>query len=297
MSLIERAAKRLEELRKAGVDYLPEHAQEPVRAAPPPRAIPVVPVPTPLAQPVRQTLRRFDLNLDALAAAGFVTPTASRSRISEEFRVIKRPLLTNTSEKRANRVPNANLIMVTSAVPGEGKTFTAVNLAISIASELNRTVLLVDADVARPSFPHVLGIPTGPGLMDVLGSEHRELADVLMETNVDKLSILSSGNPHAQATELLASNQMSHLLDEMSSRYPDRIVIFDSPPLLVTTEARELASHMGQIVVVVHAESTVQTDVKKALATIEQCPIKMMLLNQARTFAQGSYGYGYGYGA
>ena len=185
--------------------------------------------------------------------------------------------------------------MVTSAVPGEGKTFSAINLAMSIAMELDQTVLLVDADVARPSLPRVLGLPSGKGLLDALHDKSFDLDQSLIRTNVERLSILTSGTQHARATELLASDAMDRLLDEMATRYPNRIVVFDSPPLLVTTESRVLATHMGQIVFVVQAEATLQGDVKRALATIKACPVKLILLNQARTVAQGAYGYGYGY--
>lgn len=308
MSLIERAAKRLEELRRAGVE-VPAHGRKKNSFAQSPSQLESE---TQLAQsklPLRgdtpaQIVRAdavpdhgyFELNLPRLAALGFVTPDIPRSRIADEFRILKRPLIANASDKKAVPIKHGNLIMVTSSVPGEGKTFSAVNLAMSLAMELDRTVLLVDADVARPSLPGVLGMPPAKGLLDVLENKAVDLSDVLLRTNVEKLSILPSGTPHAQATELLASGAMAHLLTEMSARYADRIIIFDSPPLLVTTEARVLATQMGQIVFVVHAESTLQADVKRALATIESCPIKMMVLNQARTVGQGAHGYGYGYG-
>jgi protein-tyrosine kinase len=227
-----------------------------------------------------------------LAQLGFVTPDTPRSGVAEEFRVLKRPLLANVS-RQAKPVRNANLIMVASAVPGEGKTFTAVNLAMSMAMELDQTVLLVDADVARPSLPSLLGMSSRRGLMDVMLDKTVDLAQVLVKTNIDKLTILPSGSPHRQSTELLASESMTRLLNEMAVRYPDRIIIFDTPPLLFTTEAQALAVHMGQIVLVVQAEATLQRDVKRALATIESCPVKMIVLNQARTVAQGAYGYGY----
>jgi len=210
--------------------------------------------------------------------------------------VIKRPLLANATGKGAVPVVNGNLIMVTSALPGEGKSFTAVNLAMSLATELDYRVLLVDADVARPSLRRVFDLPAGPGLMDVLVKPDVKMSDVLLRTNIDKLSLLLSGTPHARATELLASDAMTRLLEEMAQRYPDRIIIFDSPPLLPTTEARVLATHMGQVVVVVQAERTLQSDLQHALATIENCPVKLMLLNQARGAGRDVYGYGYGYG-
>ena len=241
-------------------------------------------------------IKRVEINLDRLAANNMVTSDGGRNPVAEEFRAIKRPLIDNAFSKDGRPVNRNNLIMVTSALPGEGKTFSAVNLAMSLAMELDRTVLLVDADVARPSLPALLGLPSSRGLLDVLESSNVNLSHVLLRTNIDKLSILPSGTPHSHATELLTSGMMTKLLEEMAVRYSDRIIVFDSPPLLVTTEARVLATQMGQVVFVVHAESTLQSDVKRALATIESCPIKMMVLNQARTVSQGAHGYGYGYG-
>ena len=199
--------------------------------------------------------------------------------------------------KGASVIANGNLIMVTSAIAGEGKSFTAINLALSIATELDNTVMLVDADVARPSVLRVLGLPPSPGLLDLVLDESIDMSSVLLKTNIDKLSILPSGTPHERATELLASDAMIRLLKNVASRYPDRIVIFDSPPLLLTTEARVLASHMGQIVMVVRAETTLQADVQNALSAIHSCPVKLLVLNQARTASNGGYGYGYGYGS
>jgi exopolysaccharide/PEP-CTERM locus tyrosine autokinase len=167
---------------------------------------------------------------------------------------------------------------------------------MSIAMELDRTVLLVDADVARPSLPRVLGLPEQKGLMDVLQDKSLKLSDVLLRSNIDKLTILTAGTQDAHATELLASEVMGRLLNEMARRYPDRVIIFDSPPLLMTTEARVLATRLGQIVFVVRAEQTPQSAVKEALATIETCPVKLMVLNQTRNVEHVAYGYEYGYG-
>ncbi len=203
----------------------------------------------------------------------------------------------NATGKGAAPIRNGNLIMVTSALPGEGKSFTAVNLAMSIAMELDHTVLLVDADVARPTVPKLLGLPATRGLLDVLVDESVELSQVMLKTDVEKLSVLLSGTKHPRATELLASEAMNQLLDDLASRYSDRIIIFDSPPLLVTTEARVLASHIGQVVVVVEAQRTGHAAVKQALAAIDACPVKLMMLNKGRSSSKGgSYGYGYGYG-
>jgi protein-tyrosine kinase len=318
MNLIEQAAKRLEELERAGVN--PIHRAEPSlekRGAKPdiadkassrPRedllnrraalARPQTDTETAVAEDVAPVaaLNRIDLDLARLSASSIMTPDAPRSRLADEFRVIKRPLIENAAKKGTAGIKNGNLIIVTSALPGEGKSFTAANLAMSIAMELDRTVLLVDADVARPSLPTMLGLPARQGLLDLLLDETLDVGDVLMKTNIATLSILSSGTPHPRATELLASEAMIRLVAEMAQRYPDRLIIFDSPPLLVTTEARVLASHMGQVVLVVQAERTAHADVMQALSTVEACPIKLMMLNKGRTAASSSYGYGYGYG-
>lgn len=320
MSLIEQAAKRLEELRRAGVE-IPHLAQTPIDGwadgsdvldttlpsrpskpairiaqVPPDSAVAQEKPPSPEPQPALQS-RRVELDLPRIAASGIVTPDAPRSQVADEFRVIKRPLITNATGKGAAPIRNGNLIMVTSALPAEGKSFTAVNLAMSIAMEMDHTVLLVDADVARPSLPGMLGLQPGRGLLDVLVDGSVDLSQVLVRSNVEKLSILPSGTPHARATELLASDAMDRLLEEMACRYSDRIIIFDSPPLLATTEARVLATHMGQVVMVVQAERTAHAEVKQALATIESCPVKLMILNKGRTALQDGYGYGYRYGS
>jgi protein-tyrosine kinase len=242
------------------------------------------------------TSRSVDLDLAKLGADGFIVPSTSGSLIAEEFRVIKRPLLANVSGSSAAPIRNANLIMVTSSLPNEGKSFTAINLAMSIAMEMDRTVLLVDADVARPSLPRMLDLPEQKGLLDVLQDKSLNLSDVLLRTNVNKLTILTAGTRDAHATELLASEAMGRLLNDIARRYSDRIVVFDSPPLLVTTESRVLATRMGQIVFVVRAEETPQHAVKEALGTIEACPVKLLVLNQARNVDNVAYGYEYGYG-
>jgi protein-tyrosine kinase len=319
-SLIEQAALRLEQLRQAGISVpdIPaapsvRNELQPVSAAAPTSAPvaaevavqtkPPVVAAGPISAPpkVRSfgdatvSSKRVDLNLAALHQAGFVTPMAERSRMADQYRVIKRPLISNAMGKGAATINHANLVMVTSALPGEGKTFSAINLAMSIAAELDNSVMLVDADVARPSLLRTFGLPVGPGLLDLLQGR-AQMSDVLLRTNVDKLTLLPSGHPQARATEMLASDAMRQLLDDMAQRYSDRIIIFDSPPLLLTTEARALAAHMGQIVVVVHAGKTLQREVTHALSTIEACPVKLMLLNQATEDATGDYGYGYGYG-
>jgi len=232
------------------------------------------------------------IDLERLKARGFVTPDAPKSQIADEFRVIKRPIIHNARRAGGEAIRNGNLVMVTSALPGEGKTFTAVNLAMSVAMELDTTVLLVDGDVAHPELPRVLGTPGSPGLLELLTTGEIDVSDAILRTNVENLSVLPAGAHHRRATELLASEQMAAVLHELATRYPDRIVIFDSPPLLPTTEARALALHMGQIVMVVAADSTRQQAVNLALATIENCDIVLMMLNKADKTDVGTY-YGY----
>jgi exopolysaccharide/PEP-CTERM locus tyrosine autokinase len=234
------------------------------------------------------------INLAKLRQLGIITPEAEKTQIAEEFRLIKRPLIKNAFNQGAGPVSNGNLIMITSALAGEGKSFCAINLAMSIAMEMDHTVLLVDADVARPSIPSYLGLKAEGGLLDVLLDDKLELADVMIKTNVEKLSILTSGRKNKHATELLASQSMSDLLKEIAHRYSDRIVIFDSPPLLLTSEARVLASQMGQIVLVVAAEKTPQQAVKEALRQIESCDVVNLIYNKANSFPGGEY-YGYYY--
>ncbi len=319
MNLIEQAAKRLEELRRAGADISeavpPPENEKPLPPITPSalstpeavvrelapgaaglavrQALPVDPeTPAPRAPRARQRPPILEFNLERLKNRGYVTPDAPRSQIADEFRVIKRPIVLNATNRSGVRIKNGNLVMVTSALPGEGKTFTSVNLALSIAMELDTTVLLVDGDVAHPDLPKQLGVANSPGLLELLTRDDLDVGDVLVRTNIPNLSILPAGSHHRRATELLASEQMAILLRELASRYPDRIIVFDSPPLLATTEARVLATHMGQIVMVVAADSTRQQAVNLALSTIDSCDVVLMVLNKADKTDVGTY-YGY----
>ena len=224
---------------------------------------------------------------------GFVTPDSPRSQIADEFRVIKRQLLANIeSGKSTAPLRSPNLIFVTSAVPKEGKSFVAINLAISLAMELDKHVLLVDADVARPSVMRTLAIDRTAGFLDVLANPERAMSSFILRTNIEALSILPAGAPRPLATEMIASDRTTDLLAEMAVRYADRIIVFDGPPLLPSTESRVLAPHMGQVVLVVEAGRTPQKAVMQALAALETCPVVLPLLNKARFSEVGSY-YGY----
>ena len=241
----------------------------------------------------RTTTRMLKLDLPQLRRQSLITPNADRTPIAECFRRVKRQILASTVNPRAG-LP-ANLVMVTSALPGEGKTFCTINLAISIALEMDRTVLLVDADVAKPSVPKMLGFEAEKGLMNVLLDRGIDLADLLCKTNIDKLSILPAGTVHQQATELLASDAMRVLLREMATRYQDRIIIFDSPPLLAASEAGVLASRMGQIVMVVEAGKTTEAALKDALGRIETSNVTGMILNKGEGAGLSYFYRGYGH--
>lgn len=307
MSLIEKAAARLDALKRAAGEFVDQPETGGARSV---QVAPSMPSPRGAEPPARREAaaaaapprtenpisRMVAIDMKRLVARGMVTPDLPRSRIAEEFRLIKRPLLKNATATGASAIENGSLIMVTSALPGEGKSFTAINLSISMAMELDYRILLVDADVARSSVLSRLGVRPQRGLLDVLGGEVEDLSEVLLRTNIDKLTLLPAGMPHARATEMLASDAMARLLEQVVRRYPDRIVIFDSPPLLVTTESRVLATHMGQVIIVIEAEKTTHGTVKNALATIESCPVKLLVLNKSRGEGRGSYGYGYKYG-
>jgi receptor protein-tyrosine kinase len=302
MSLIEQATKRLAELEKAGIRVEPTFAKAEMRptADPLPQqagvrvaAKPTSPLPAP--SPDAASYRHIDFG--RLQANGFITPNIPDSKLMHEFRIIKRPLIQNALGRTAGPVANGNLIMVTSSLPGEGKSFVSVNLAMSIAMEIDSTVLLVDADVIKPTVPKLLGLQPSKGLMDVLTQPDLSFGDVLLRTNVERLSLTLAGTPHRGASELLASDAMTRLLKEISNRYPDRIIIFDSPPLLATTESRVLASRMGQVVIVVEAERTTHGVLESALSTVESCPVVLTMLNKAQESDAGSYYGYYGYGS
>jgi len=249
------------------------------------------------ARPAGSAARTLKVDRDRLRQQSMITPDSERTAIGESFRHIKRKILANAASSRAG-APPANLVLVTSALPGEGKTFCAINLAISIALEKDRTVLLVDADVAKPSIPQALGLKADKGLMEVLLDRRVDLAEVLWKTDIGRLTLLPVGAANKHATELLASDAMRGLLHEMAKRYHDRIIIFDSPPLLAASEAGALASQMGQIIVVVEAGKTSETALKDALGRIELSNVAGLLLNKGEDpglrYDYGGYGYGAG---
>jgi exopolysaccharide/PEP-CTERM locus tyrosine autokinase len=233
--------------------------------------------------------RFLRINRALLRRQSLLTPDETSTSNFESFRHIKRQLLANVKNPKSD-VP-ANLIVITSALAGEGKTFCAINLAISISLEKNHTVLLVDADVAKPGLPQALGLDGRCGLMDMLLDSRIRVQDVLWKTDFERLSIIAAGASHKHATELFASDAMRTLLQEMALRYPDRVVIFDAPPLLGASEAGALATHMGQIVMVVESGATPEAAVRSALERVETERVTGLILNKGQVQGRG-YGYG-----
>jgi protein-tyrosine kinase len=335
MSIIEQATRRLEELKRAGIEVptwdAPAAKERPL-AEPPPvmskagtqprfnaggelraeRALRPAGTNS-LVQVGQRQSRSVEVDMAKLANAGYLVPGSPRSTLADEFRGIKQPVLKNARSDPAAPIRLGNLIMVTSALPGEGKTFCALNLALSIASEVDSSVLLVDADVVRPAVLERLGLasaanasggPANPGssggatsanaykgLLDLLTDPTLDMSEVILKTNVPKLSVLPAGTPRINSTELLGSKSMEDLLEDISSRYADRIVIFDAPPLLATTESRVLAARMGQILMVVAEGSTGRDDISQAFAAVQACPIVLSMLNRSEQSEHQQYGY------
>jgi len=232
-----------------------------------------------------------------LTELGFVAPGDSNTQAIEEYRNIKRPLVSNAFGKGSEGIKRANLILITSSLPGEGKTFTAINLALSIANERDKKVLLIDADVARPSVARVLGIKSSPGLIDYLDGDDISFSDITLRTSMPGLRVIPAGKLHKHSTELLSSNKMALFVEELSNRYPDRMVIFDSPPLLAATQGEILAKLVGQVVLVIEAEKTMQSVVMESVDKLASCDVVLAVFNKSnRSMDAGYYGYGYGYG-
>ena len=238
-----------------------------------------------------------EIDLVSLREAGYITPDMPPNLMSEEFRIIKRTILLNAFAKDDKKVPNGNVILVTSSNPGEGKTFCAINLALSIATEQDVTVLLVDADFSKPEVLNRLGVSGGRGLMDVVADDDIDLASCLIRTSIPNLVLLPAGRQHNLTTELLASDRMEKMAREIGTRYPDRIVIFDSPPVLASSAASVLALYMGQTVFVIEAEKTTEPQIKESLSMISSCEHINLILNKTRYSGSNKkfasyYGYG-----
>lgn len=296
--LVQRAAALLAEARTNRVTP----AARPVEPGPP-AAAPVTPLPLSPAAPAQAeapaafTRHSKTVAIDpaTLAANGIALPGANYGPTVEEFRVIKRHVIANASHPAS--VARGRSVMITSAKPGDGKTYTAINLALSMAAERDLKVLLIDADVYRQSIPSYLGVSSETGWMDCLSDPNIALADVLLHTNIPNLSVLPAGKIQANVPELMSSRRMSAFAQEVAHRYQDRFVIYDSLPCLASTEPSILAGLVGQALFVVSAHMTSRDDVDASLRLISACPSVNLILNRADPLLNRSHGkYGYGYG-
>ncbi len=234
----------------------------------------------------------FDIDIKRLDSMGMVTPTESFSTIKEEYRYIKRPLLNNAFGQESSALKHPNLIMVSSSFPSEGKTFTAINLAISIAMEQDRKVLLIDADVINPNVCNRLGVSEKTGLLDYLKGR-ASVQDIISDTNIPNLKLITAGMKSHQSNELLASEKMRTLMSELSSRYKDRICIFDTAPILGASETNVLSQMTGQGVVVVEEERTTHGQLERSLSLLNQEMAIGLVLNKSKKSRKEYYGYYY----
>lgn len=294
MSIIERALERLKHSptpRPAGVAGHPEPSAMPG----PETRRPPEPAVLPLGEAVRPMPCRADrmvtIDFPGLRAAGMVPPGEEERRFTEEFRVIKRALLKSTANEGGPR--NANVIMVTSALAAEGKTFVTINLARGLALERDREVVLVDGDVAKRHVTRLFMLDREPGLLDAVVGDDLSLSDVICRTDQRSLYILPAGTGHSEATEDLGSGRTSALVDALAAD-PRRLVILDAPPLLLSSEAGALLALAGQVVVVVKCSGTPQSAVLDALSQVPEDKVVWLILNQADPTSGRGYGY-YGY--
>jgi protein-tyrosine kinase len=236
------------------------------------------------------------LDRGRLASYGITLPSSARSRTVEEFRLVKRNLMTQWSQGNSIADQGVNrLIMVTSARPGEGKTFISLNLALAFASEREVKALLVDLDTQNSTVPSILGISGEQGIVDVLTGQ-LDLSDVLLQTNIPNLMVLPGGRGGPHVPELFSSKQMSEVMTEMTQRLPDRAIIIDTPPCMASSDAAALAPLVGQIVFIVEAHHTQQAEIETSLSMLSACSRISLLLNKSDSLASehfGSYGYGY----
>ncbi len=231
--------------------------------------------------------RRIDMA--TLRRGGMFDWSQGRSRISEEFRLAQRQLLRVAFGPTAE-AGVSNLLMVTSARPGEGKTFTSVNLAGSIASQGDHRVLLIDSDSKRDSICQALGLADAPGVLDLAADPGLDPHGVVLDTEIENLAVLPVGRERGRSSELFASRDMTKLIQRLGRRYPDRLLILDAAPCLSTSDPAALAPIVGQIVFVIEAERTQREEVEAALDLIQACPLIMLLLNKVQVTNRYTFG-------
>lgn len=248
--------------------------------------------------PVQFTGKSHSVDRAWLREQALIEPEGSVTALLEEFRIVKRQLLKTARESVAGKgAANGQRILICSPHPGEGKTFCAVNLALSIAAERDSEVVLVDADFAKPSILSVLRMPGGPGLMDALADPKVKIEDCVLGTDIPGLWVLPAGNRTNSDSEYLSSSRAGDVLARLTQGVPNRIVIFDSPPALAASPAAELAKYVGQALIVVRADRTGQSALEDAVSLLSACPDIKLLLNGAHFSPSGrSFGSYYGYG-
>ena len=305
-SLFERAAERFDFKRyiatpHPGAKLAPPLARAPRKAVPSEASRETVPVeagdaPVTADRPATFPATRFPVDREVLRENGLIVPEGSVTGLLEEFRIVKRQLLLQVAELRRQKASSrAQRVLISSPHSGEGKTYCALNLALSMAAEKESDVLLVDADFGKPSVLSMLGLPSGPGLMDALVDEKADVASFVLGTDIPGLWVLPAGSTTAQDSEYLSSSRTDRVLDRLTQGAPNRIVIFDSPPVLAASLPAELAKHAGQVVVVVRADSTGQGALEDAVSLLSACPNIQLLLNGAQFSPSGrSFGTYYG---
>ena len=234
--------------------------------------------------------KHVEFDRAALTENGLLAPDSEERHLAEQYRTIKRPLLRNAQPDHEPSVNRGNLLMVASALSGEGKTFTCVNLCMSIAREKDWHVVLVDGDCSKPHLTRLFSAENEPGLIDLLRDPTLSFDSLVMPTNIEGLSLLPAGSRDPHASELLASSRMDTICDQLAKEQ-GRMIVFDSSPLLLTTEAVALASKVGQIALVVRANSTPRQAVRSAVERLDPSKAVSCILNQSyRTETGLDYG-------
>jgi protein-tyrosine kinase len=235
------------------------------------------------------------LDREALEKCGYLTSDSTRSLLAEQYRLIKRPLLRMAADGRGDDSNRDHIILVTSARPGEGKTFTSINLAMSMASEKDVQVLLIDGDVCRKGVSRALGVSDRKGLMNILCDADTRLDDVILRTNIPNFHVLPAGGFIGNPTEILAGPRMKSVMFDLARRYDGRITIFDSPPALASSEPGVLAAYVGQVIMVVRANETTSSAIDESLALLDACPKVNFLMNRVTSISGrdrfGHFGY------
>ncbi|WP_200249241.1 AAA family ATPase [Thiococcus pfennigii] len=236
----------------------------------------------------------IELDFERLSGQGYLTPASSAGQLVEEYRVIKRRLLKRSRNSSGITGSYPNPVLVTSALPKEGKTFTAFNLAISLAMERDISVLLVDADLAKRSLSVLTRLERARGVYDLLADEKLDPAEVIVETNVPKLLLIPAGMVDTHATELLSSLRMRHIVQNLAAPHSGRIVLMDSAPVLSTSQGMALYDLAAQILFVVEEGKTAQQAIMDAISQFDEDKAVGLILNKVSRFHNAGYSSYYG---